>query len=108
MKPTIFCSACMLLAASLTDAAHATSATVCDAFARDYAQRVSRQGQVLGGAARGSLLGLGVGAISGVDRGTATAIGGGAGAIAGGARRNRDFDRIYNAAFRDCMAGRIR
>jgi hypothetical protein len=39
----------------------------CDSFARDYAANASRQGQVLGGAAKGSLLGLGIGAIAGAS-----------------------------------------
>jgi hypothetical protein len=30
------------------------------------------------------------------------------GLIGGGARRSETADRMYNAAFQDCMAGRVR
>jgi hypothetical protein len=83
------------------------SATVCDGYARDYSNRASRQGQVLGGAAKGSLLGLGIGAIAG-GAGVGAAIGAGIGIIGGGARRRADADRMYNAAYQDCRAGRVR
>jgi predicted lipid-binding transport protein (Tim44 family) len=43
----------------------APSAVACDNFARNYAQNSSAQGQMLGGAAKGSLLGLGIGALAG-------------------------------------------
>jgi hypothetical protein len=89
------------------ETAQAASATVCDRFARDYAQRTSRQGQVLGGGVLGSIVGLGIGAAAG-GAGLGAAIGGGVGVIGGGSRRQRDADRIYQAAFQDCMAGRVR
>lgn len=41
------------------------SAIVCDNFARDYSQRSSARGQVLGRAVVGSLVGLGIGSIAG-------------------------------------------
>ena len=100
----------ILLTAELNDFAFAQgrrSATVCDSYARDYANRASRRGQMLGGAAVGSLVGLGIGAIAG-GAGVGAAIGAGVGLIGGGARRRTDADRMYNAAYQDCMAGRVR
>jgi len=83
------------------------SAIACDAFARDYAANASRRGQVLGGAATGSLLGLGIGALAGAS-GVGAAVGATVGFIGGGARRHSDAQRMYNVAYQDCMAGRIR
>jgi len=83
------------------------SAIVCDSFARDYAQRASARGQIIGGAAGGSLLGLGIGALAG-GAGVGAAIGAGVGLIGGGARRQADAQRIYSAAYQDCMAGLVR
>lgn len=82
------------------------SATVCDHFARDYSQRTSARGQVLGGAAGGALLGLGIGSIAGKG-GLGAGIGAGFGAVAGGARRQGEAQRTYSGAYADCMAGRI-
>jgi hypothetical protein len=79
----------------------------CDAFARDYARNASRQGQVVRRGALGGLLGLGIGAAAG-GAGAGAAIGGGVGALSGGRARQRTADKIYWAAYRDCMAGRIR
>jgi hypothetical protein len=59
---------------------------------------------MLGGAAVGSLVGLGIGAIAG-GAGVGAAIGAGVGLIGGGARRQSTADRMYNAAYQDCMAG---
>jgi hypothetical protein len=81
------------------------SATYCDSVARNYAQESSRQGQVFGGAARGSLLGAGIGAIAG-GAAAGAAIGATIGVIGGGARRNGTAERMYHAAYQDCMAGR--
>jgi hypothetical protein len=89
------------------DTIHAASATVCDAYARNYARDASRQGQVLGRGAVGSLIGLGIGAATG-GAAVGAAIGGGVGVISGGARRQNTADRMYQAAFQDCMAGRVR
>jgi len=82
------------------------SALGCDSYARNYAQGTSRQGQVLRGGAVGSLVGLGIGSITGAG-GAGAAIGAGIGAIGGGIRRGASADRIYNAAYQDCMSGRI-
>jgi hypothetical protein len=87
--------------------AAAQSARACSAWAHDYARHASRQGQVLGRGAVGAALGAGVGAAFG-GAGAGAAIGGGLGVVSGGVRRQQSFDRIYNAAFRDCMAGRAR
>jgi len=96
-----------LLAADLGNPTYAQgrSAVTCDSYARNYASESSRRGQVLGGAAKGSLLGAGFGAIAGAA-GTGAAVGAAVGLIGGGARRRTDSDRIYNAAYQDCMAGR--
>ena len=83
------------------------SAVVCDSYARNYAEHASRQGQVLGGGAVGSLVGLGIGALAGGPA-LGAAIGGGVGLIGGGARRSATADRMYSAAYSDCMAGRVR
>jgi hypothetical protein len=96
-----------LLLGFLEPASAAPSATACDSYARDYAANASRQGQVLGGAAKGSLLGLGIGAIAGAS-GVGAAVGATIGAIGGGARRQGTAQKMYNAAYQDCMAGRTR
>jgi uncharacterized protein YcfJ len=85
----------------------APSAIACDRFARNYAENNSRQGQVLGGAAKGSLLGAGIGAIAG-GAGTGAAIGAVVGVLGGGARRSSTSERMYSVAYQDCMAGRVR
>lgn len=95
-----------LLMTGVADAQSA-SAVRCDNYARSFAQNNSRQGQVLGSTAVGSLVGLGIGAIAG-GAGVGAAIGAGVGLIGGGARRQATFQQMYNAAFQDCMAGRIR
>lgn len=87
--------------------AHAQSAKVCDAFARNHAESASRQGRVIGRGAAGSAVGAGIGAAFG-GAAAGAAIGGGLGLAAGSARRQQTFDQIYRAAFDDCMAGRIR
>ena len=101
----------LLLMAALETASTAQStspsAIMCDSFARDYAANTSRQGQVLGGAAKGSLLGLGIGALAGAS-GVGAAIGATVGAIGGGTRRQSTGQRMYEVAYQDCMAGRIR
>ncbi len=83
------------------------SAMACDSYARNYASNGSRQGQVLRGSAIGSLVGLGLGSITGAA-GVGAAIGAGVGAIGGGIGRSATADRMYNAAYDDCMSGRIR
>jgi predicted lipid-binding transport protein (Tim44 family) len=109
MAHRIVCAVGLLAGLASYETAQAASAIVCDAFARDFARQGSRQGQMLGGGVRGSLMGLGLGAITGgVSLAAGAAIGGGIGVVGGGARRQRDADRIYRAAFQDCMAGRIR
>jgi H+/Cl- antiporter ClcA len=101
--------ACALIVglASAQTAAGAPSSRACDAFARDYARNASRQGQVVRRGAFGSLLGLGIGAATG-GAGAGAAIGAGVGVGSGGIARQRTANKIYKAAYRDCMAGRIR
>ena len=86
-------------------AAQRPSAVSCDAYARSYANDRSRQGQVLRGGAVGSLVGLGIGSIAGAG-GAGAAIGAGIGVIGGGMRRSTTSDRMYDAAYQDCMARR--
>lgn len=83
------------------------SSMACDSYAQNYAQGGSRQGQVLGGAAKGSLLGAGIGALAG-GAGVGAAVGATVGVIGGGSRRRETANRMYNAAYQDCMAGRVR
>ena len=98
------------VAAGATDASIAQgsrpSAVACDSYARNYADHASRQGQVLRGGAVGSLVGLGIGSISGAA-GAGAAIGAGIGVIGGGIRRSAGAERMYNAAYQDCMSGRV-
>jgi hypothetical protein len=98
--------AMLVISAASSGPVFAQSAVTCDAYARQYSQNASRQGQVVGGGVVGSLVGLGIGAAAG-GAGTGAAIGAGVGAIAGGAKRRQTADRMYQAAYSDCMAGRI-
>ena len=109
LKPirTTLCAIGGLIGMAAVHTAEAQSQQACDAFASNYTQTGSRQGQVIGGGFVGSLVGLGIGAIAGAP-GVGAAVGFGFGAIGGGARRQRDAERMYRAAFNDCMAGRIR
>jgi hypothetical protein len=59
------------------------SPAACDRYARNYSHNYSRNGQVVGDAGRGALMGAGIGAISG-RAGRGAAIGAGVGAVAGG------------------------
>ncbi len=102
------CAAILLLGPVPIDvAAAAPSSRVCDAWARDYARAASRQGQVVKRGVLGGLLGLGIGAATG-GAAAGAAIGAGVGTGSGAMRRGRTFDQIYAAAYRDCMAGRVR
>lgn len=85
----------------------AASSRVCDAWARDYARTASRQGQTVRRGLFGGLLGAGIGAAAG-GAAAGAAIGGGVGALSGAHARQRTADKIYWAAYRDCMAGRVR
>jgi len=87
--------------------ANAQSATACDAYARNYSQNASRQGQAIGRGAVGSLVGAGIGAAFG-GAAIGAAVGGGLGLIGGGRKRQQTANRMYNAAYQDCMAGRVR
>ena len=84
----------------------AQSSSVCDGYARDYAQRNSR-GRVAGGAARGAIGGGLIGAIAGGSSGAGVGalIGGGLGTVVGSGRKSRDFDSLYHSAFNRCMRG---
>jgi len=97
----------LLVMADFADAQSSRrSAVSCDNYARNYSENASRQGQMLGGAAMGSLVGLGIGAIAG-GAGVGAAVGAGVGLIGGGARRQNTASKMYNAAYQDCMSGRI-
>jgi len=100
-------SAALLTATAHSNTTYAQSATVCDSYARNYSQNASRQGQVLGRGALGSLVGAGIGAAFG-GAAIGAAIGGGLGLIGGGSKRQKTANRMYNAAYQDCMAGRVR
>jgi len=103
----VVCSVMLVTGTLNSTVANAQSATVCDAYARNYSQNGSRQGQVLGIGAIGSLVGAGIGAAFGGPA-IGAAIGGGLGLIGGGSQRKKTANRMYNAAYQDCMAGRVR
>ena len=92
--------------AILPHTAVAQNASICDGYARDYAQRNSR-GRVAGGAARGAIGGGLIGAIAGGSSGAGVGalIGGGLGTVVGSGRKSRDFDSLYHGAFNRCMRG---
>jgi uncharacterized protein YcfJ len=83
------------------------SATVCDSYARNYSENSSRQGQVIGRGALGTLVGTGIGAAFG-GAAAGAAIGAAAGLFSGGRSRQTTASSMYNAAYADCMAGRVR
>jgi hypothetical protein len=101
------CALALLVSGSYFESARSASSRACDAFARDYARNASRQGQVVRRGVLGGLLCVGIGAATG-GAAAGAAIGGGVGALSGGRARQRTADKIYWAAYRDCMAGRIR
>ena len=80
------------------------SSVACVNYATTYAKQASAQGQMLGGAAGGSLIGLGIGALAGAS-GVGAVIGGTVGLIGGGLKRQDKEQQLYDAAYRDCMAG---
>ena len=102
-------SAALVLASAQPAPAQTTkpSAIACDSYARDYATEASRRGQVLGGAAVGGVVGLGLGALAAAS-GIGLAIGATVGAIGGGAKREATARRMYEVAYQDCMAGLVR
>jgi hypothetical protein len=100
------CIAGLLMGSTYVEMAEAASATACDAYARQYANNASRQGQVLRGGAVGTLAGAGVGAIFGAA-GIGAAVVGSLGVIGGGRNRRDAAQQMYQAAFQDCMAGRV-
>jgi len=104
---TVLCLQVVLVATTGAAYAQRPSAVVCDSYARSYAEQASRQGQVLRGAGGGSLIGLGLGALAGAS-GVGAAIGATIGGIGGGAKRQQTAERMYQAAYQDCMAGRVR
>ena len=69
-----------------------------------HARNASRQGHVVRRGLFGGLLGAAAtgGAAAGV------AVGTGVGVLSGDRKRQRQAEKIYRAAYRDCMAGRIR
>ncbi len=104
---TFVCAAGLFIGWAGVDTAKAQSATACDSYARNYAKNASRQGQVLGRGAFGSLVGAGIGLAFGGPA-IGAAIGGGVGLISGGSKRKQTADRMYRAAYQDCMAGHVR
>ena len=98
------CALTFLFSALSFQTAHAASSRACDAFARDYARNESRQGHVVRRGLFGGL--LGAAATGGTAAGVA--VGTGVGALSGDRKRQRQAEKIYRAAYRDCMAGRIR
>lgn len=79
----------------------------CDFYARQEAYRYAPAGSGLHGAAHGAVKGAIFGAIVGGSKGArrGAAVGGGIGAVASGARAQRDRDYAYRYAYDDCMRG---
>jgi len=106
----ISCSVALALAiaspthAQLPSKSARYSAVACDSYANTYAQQKSHQGQLLGGAAAGSLAGLAIGSLFAAS-GVGAVIGVTAGLIGGGAARHKREQEIYAAAYHDCMNG---
>jgi hypothetical protein len=99
----------MIIALGGWEPANAASAQACDAYARSQGKKNSRQGQVIGGSIVGSAVGLGIIAITGGAAVPAAAVvGGGIGGIAGGGSRKKEAEKIYRAAYQDCMAGKVK
>jgi hypothetical protein len=86
-------------------AANAQSSVDCHYYAVDFAKYRSANGQVFRGGAGGALLGGAIGSFSG-NFGRGAAIGAGVGLLAGGISRGVNEHRLYEHAYRDCMAGR--
>lgn len=85
-----------------------SEARQCDFYARDQAYRYAPPGAGgLHGAAHGAVKGAVFGAIVGGSKGArrGAAVGGGLGAVAAGARSQRDRDYAYQYAYDDCMRG---
>jgi len=84
--------------------ASAASRAVCDAEAREYANRVTRVGgDALAGAAFGAGIGAVLGGIGGRP-GLGAALGAGLGAGAGAATNTREWNAAYNNYYQDCRA----
>ena len=99
----------MVLTFGGLEPASAASAQVCDAYARSQAKKNSRQGQVLGGTIVGTAVGVGIVAVTGgAALPAAAVVGGGIGGIVGGSSRKKEADKIYRAAYQDCMAGKVK
>lgn len=107
LKKVVLVLGTAIAAATWAESASAQSARECEFYAQDQVRRAGASGQIVGGAARGALLGAGVGAISG-NAGRGAAIGAGVGGISGSARRANSASSIHQHAFRECMAGRAR
>lgn len=84
-----------------------SEARSCDFYAREEAYRYAPEGAGLHGAARGAVKGAVFGAIVGGSKGArrGAAVGGGLGAVASGAKAQRDRDYAYRYAYDDCMRG---
>jgi hypothetical protein len=99
----------VVIALGCFEPASAASAQVCDAYARSQAKKNSRQGQVLGGTIVGTAVGVGIVAVTGgAALPAAAVVGGGIGGIVGGSSRKKEADKIYRAAYQDCMAGKVK
>lgn len=104
---SLACGAALFAFSPLPGAHAEPSAAVCTQYANNYVQKNNNRGQVIGGAAGGSAIGAGIGLIFGAP-GAGSVVGAGLGAIGGGARKSESGRIIYEDAFIDCMAGRVR
>lgn len=100
------CGMALLAFCPLTAAHAEPSAAACTDYARSYAQQQTR-GIALIGAGTGAGVGGLVGGIFGKAGGGAI-IGAGIGTIAGSKHRSQSAKAVFEDAFIDCMAGRVR
>lgn len=105
MKKTLAAILCVGAMAVTTASASAQSRAECDAYARDYANSMSRPGaDAAGGALLGAGLGAVIGGIAAGRPGVGAAIGAGAGAAAGLATNSPRWRRAYDDAYADCRS----
>ena len=104
---SLACGAALFAFSPLPGAQAEPSAAVCTQYASNYVQQNNNKGQLIGGAAGGSAIGAGIGLIFGAP-GAGSVVGAGLGVIGSGARKSESGRIMYEDAFIDCMAGRIK
>jgi hypothetical protein len=102
MKKFLAILVCAGALALTAQAASASTASQCDAYARKAADENTGK-KAVGTAVVGALLGLGIGAAQGNNLGSSAAIGAGAGGVTGLAVGSAEWQQVYDAEFADCM-----